>query len=501
MTESNELQRNSIPTSTEGDDRRVAHAAATLPIVLVGVVLVAMSISGTAVALPDIADDLRASGSALNWVVAGYNLAFAVFTLVAGSLADIVGRRRVFTISVATFAVASLICAVGSHIAMVDAARFIAGVGAAGVMAAGGAILASTFQGGALTRAFALMGTMAGVGIAVGPSLSGALISLIGWRGSFGVYATIGIVLLVCSRMLRESRASGPHRVDWAGIALFVIGLSALMFAVLAGPDSGWSDPVVVWSVIGGLLALVAFAVVQLRVAAPVLDPGLVRNPGFMGWVLSTLTTVIGFLGALVYLPTFLQSVGGMSSGTAGLTMLLLTAPVLVLPSAAGAIVSAGGSARLLMATALILVVVGNLWLSVLDAQPTVVMLAGPLLCIGIGMGVSFGLTDGQAMLLVPSDRSGMAAGFLNTLRGSAEALVIAGFSANLLSLLTSRLGDAATAAKVGAGTVDPDKFAEQSQAFAWSWQHTQYVVAAICAVLGVVSIALIGVRRRPVGG
>ncbi|WP_260478398.1 MFS transporter [Nonomuraea sp. WAC 01424] len=145
----------------------------TLPVVLVSVVLVAMSISGTAVALPSIGRDLDASGSPLHWVVAGYNLAFAAMTLVAGSAADRIGRRRVFVAVALVFVAGFLATALSRTIIITDLARIVSGVGAAGLMAAGSAILASSYAGAARNRAFALMGTMAGVGIAIGPTLSG----------------------------------------------------------------------------------------------------------------------------------------------------------------------------------------------------------------------------------------------------------------------------------------------------------------------------------------
>ncbi|WP_079315988.1 MFS transporter [Microbispora sp. GKU 823] len=185
-------------------------SAFTLPVVLVGVVLVAMSISGTAVALPSIGADLNASGSSLNWVVAGYNLAFAAMTLVAGSTADRIGRRRVFIAAVLVFAAGFAATAFSPSIVLTDVARVVSGAGGAGIMAAGGAILAAGYDGAARNRAFALMGTMAGIGIAVGPTLSGLLIAATGWRGGFAVYTMVGLLIALGATRTRESRAPRP---------------------------------------------------------------------------------------------------------------------------------------------------------------------------------------------------------------------------------------------------------------------------------------------------
>ncbi|MEU6744301.1 MFS transporter [Streptosporangium sandarakinum] len=460
--------------------------------VLVAVVLVAMSISGTAVALPGIGRDLDTSGSPLNWVVAGYNLAFAAMTLIAGSTADRVGRRRVFVVSASVFSAGFLGTALSPVIVATDIFRIVSGVGGAGIMAAGGAILASTYEGAARNRAFALMGTMAGVGIAIGPTLSGLLISATGWRGGFAIFTVIGLLVALGGTRARESRATGSERTDRAGSALFVAALTLLMFALLEAPALGWAHPVIPVTGIAGLAVLVVFGVVQRRSAAPVLAPALVANRRFLGWSLATLTTSIGFLGVLVFLPTYLQAAAGMSPAAAGVTMLLLTAPVLVMPMVAVALVNKGVPARLLITIALLLVTAGNLWLVTLSAEDAVMVVAAPLVLIGIGMGASFGITDGQAMALVDPDAVGMAAGFLNALRGAAEALVVAAYSASLVGLLAARLDDATRAAEIGAGRLTDGAEAVELDAFTWSWQLTQLGVGLLCLVLSVIMAVLI---------
>ncbi|QVQ50466.1 MFS transporter [Spiractinospora alimapuensis] len=371
---------------TEGS--RARPSPLTLPVILVGVVLVAMSISGAAVALPSLGVDLDASGSALNWVVAGYNLAFAAMTLVAGSTADRIGRRRVFVGSAMVFTAGFTVTALSPSILLIDVARVVSGLGGAGIMAAGGAVIAASYSGSVRTKAFALMGTMAGVGIALGPTLSGLLVSATGWRGGFAVFAVIGVAITIGATRLPESRAAVAGRSDWLGSALFVGALTALMFGILEAPTLGWKNPLVLLTVGGGLLLLVVFGVSQRRAASPVLSPSLVTNRGFMGWCLATLTTSVGFLGVLVFLPTYLQAVGNLSPATAGLAMLLLTAPVPVTPLGAAALVNRGVSPRILIVLALALVTAGNFGLMGLSADHPVAATAVPLLLIGVGMGV-----------------------------------------------------------------------------------------------------------------
>lgn len=471
----------------------------TLPVVLVGVALVAMSISGTAIALPDIGNDLDAAGSLLNWVVAGYNLAFAAMTLVVGAAADRAGRRRVFIIAAALFAAGFVATAYAPTIQILDIARVVSGVGGAGVMAAGGALLAQAYEGAARNRAFALMGTMAGVGIAVGPTLVGGLISVVGWRGSFGVFAAVAVMVTLGATRLTESRDEAA-RTDWIGSSLFAVTLSAFMFGLLEGPEYGWAHPAVLVGFGIGLAAAVAFALSQRRSSAPILARELVAHRGFMGWCLATLTTSIGFLGVLVFLPTYLQSVSGYTPIAAGLVMLLLTAPVLVSPMLAATLVNRGLSARLLILVALVLVVLGNVGLLALRPEHTTGPLVVPLLLIGIGMGASFGITDGQAMALIPSRLVGTAAGFLNTLRGAAEAMVIAVFSASLLAVLTDRLGDARHAADVSAGHLAETGSTVRDveiDALTGSWHFTQIGVGTLCLILTITVAVLLFTRTQ----
>ena len=484
-----------LPRSARGSPSRLI-----LPVVLIGVALVAMSISGTAIALPNIGQDLSVSGSPLNWVVAGYNLAFAAITLVAGAAADRVGRRRIFIISAAVFSAGFILTASSQSILILDAARIISGVGGAGVMASGGALLASNYEGAARNRAFAFMGTMAGVGIAIGPTIVGALISATGWRGSFVAFAVVGVLVVCGASRLNESRAD-EGRADWVGSVLFVIVLSAFMLVLLEGPELGWGHPLVWGSLAVGTAAFIAFSFVQRHSAAPILAPELVGHRAFMGWCLATLTTSIGFLGALVFLPTYLQTAAGSTPIKAGLTMLLLTAPVLVAPIVAVTLVNRGVSARLLILVALTLVVTGNFGLLLLGPENTTALVAAPLLLIGIGMGTSFGITDGQAMSLVPARLVGTAAGFLNTLRGAAEALVIAVFSALLFGFLASQLTDSGHASEVAAGNLGSRNGSDSQvevEAFTTAWHLTQTVIGAVCLVLSiVVAVLLFGRTRR----
>lgn len=465
----------------------------TLLAILLGVLVVAMSIAGTAVALPRIGGDLRAEGGALQWVVAGYNLTFSACTLVCGSLADLYGRRRTFLAGAATFVLGAVLSAAAGEVWLLDAARLVSGVGAAAIMASGAALLAATFDGPARTRAFAALGTMAGVGIAVGPTLAGRLVGQFGWRATFLGYAAVGVLIAVATVVMAESRADTRPRIDRLGAATFVGALALVMVAVLRGPEAGWASPGVVGAFALGAALLVAFVAVERRQEHPVLDLTLVRDRRFLGWCLATLVTSVGFVGVLVFLPTYLQGVNQVPVSAAGLLMLMMTAPVLVLPPAAGTLVNRGVPPWLLITAALLLVAAGNASLTELRPGIGAGALCVPLVLIGTGMGISFGIADGQAMGAVSAERAGMAAGFLNTVRGAAEALVIAAVSAALLSLVAAGVGSTATAARVTSGDLSGHTGYLAAQ-YTAAWHVVLWTVAAICAA----SAVLIGVLLRP---
>ncbi|MCM2390778.1 MFS transporter [Streptomyces albipurpureus] len=456
---------------------RLSRPLLTLLVVLFGYLSLPMGMTGTSVALPEIGRDLNASGAALQWVVTGYMLAASSMMLVAGSLGDLFGRRKVYTLGALLYAVGILGSAAAPNVLLLDAARTVAGVGGAAVMAGGGAITATVFEGPARARAFAAVGTTAGVGLALGPTLSGWLVGSLGWRSSFVVFGVAGVLIVFATRLIPESRAAVRPRVDRPGVAAFIASLALLMFAVTQGSQSGWLSAAVLAPLTAGVVLMVAFVRIERRSDHPVLDLTLVRDRSFSAWLVSAVFITAGSVGVLVFLPTYLQGTGGLSAGDTGLIMVMTTAPVFVFPSVGGRLVSLGLAARHLILGALLLTAVGNLWLAFAlapDAGPAV--LAGPLLLIGTGSGLALGQLEVQALGAVAPERVGMASGLLGTARGGAGALVMAGFGSLLVTLVQAQTGDRGHAARVTAGQ-RPERAGE----FTAAWQ---LVVAGVGVTL-----------------
>lgn len=488
-----------VPPRSAGTARAVRpRPGLALAVVLFGFLVLPMSMSGTTVAVPRIGADLGASGAALQWIVTGYFLAASSFMLVTGSLGDLFGRRRLYRIGAFVYLAGSFAAAAAPDIVFLDAARIVTGLGAAGVMAGGGAILATTFAGPARTRAFAAMGTTSGIGLAAGPTTAGWLVEALDWRMTFALFGAAGLVLAAGTWVLAESKAETRPTVDRAGIAAFIGGLVLVMFAITQGSQAGWGSVRVLLPAVAGLAMLAGFVAVERRAARPMLDLGLLKNRRFTGWLLAALTMTAGFGGLLANLPTFLQGVDGASTGEAGLTMLMPTLPVLVMPVVSARLTARGLVApRVLITAALLLIAAGNAWLTVLHPGIGALGLAGPLVTIGTGVGLCSGMIDAQAMEQVAPSRAGMAAGLLNTVRGTTQALTLAVFGSALIGVLRSHVGAAADRVATGDLPSGAER-AHMAAELSGAW-HTVLVGAAGLVVVGAAGVwVLLGTAEDP---
>lgn len=506
------------PVSTTQPRQRL-----TLLAVCLAVLMVPVSLSGTSVALPAISQSLDADIGPLQWVVNGYNVTAASFMLAAGSLADIVGRRRMFVIGVGLFGVSSLACALAGNVYLLDIARALAGVGSASLLTAGTAILATTFNGEARTRAFALTGVVIGCGLAIGPTSSGWIIGLGGWRGIFLSQMVIALIVLTMVRFMSESRDPAAKGVDWAGTSTFTSALFVLTIAVAEGAQLGWTSPAMLGLLILFLVLIAAFVLAERRRVRPMFDVTLFRQPRFVALCMLPVIFSFGFVGFVVLVPSYLIGANGRSSGEAGLAMLLLTGPVLVVPLLAAKFLRWGMSSRVLLTLSLLVTTVGVAWLTVIHPSMGWGALIGPMLTIGVGQGLSSGLMDGAAISAVPPERAGMAAGMFNTMRLAGEAVAIAAMGGVLVSLIRNSLNGGFAdfqdktqknveqlANSVASGNADAaassvpasdrtafvgylaDGYTDAMHIMLWS-------VAALCAVSTVVAYFLLAERPAPV--
>lgn len=411
--------------------------ASVLLTVCLAVLVLPLSFSAGAMATPAIAADLGGEPLALSWITNAFMLSFGSSLMVAGALVDRFGAKRLFQTGIASFAVTSLLIGGAPDIVWLDVLRGLQGLASAVTLAGGSAALARLYEGKARTRAFSMLGTTFGVGLAIGPILAGLLLDHHGWRSVFYSGALIGsLVVLFGVPRMRESFAPGAAGFDWWGALIFTVMLAAFTWGVLLVPENGWSSPVVVALLAVSLLLLCLFVVVEGRVDHPMLDLSLFRYPRFVGVQILPVATCYCYVVLLVLLPLRFIGVDRFSETDAGLAMIALSAPMLVMPSLA-ATLTRWFSPGVLSGVGLLIAGSGIFLLSRVTAGHPSYEVLLPMVVIGTGTGLPWGLMDGLSVDVVPKDRAGMATGIFSTTRVAGEGIALA-IVTTLLAAFTS---------------------------------------------------------------
>ncbi|WP_051511625.1 MFS transporter [Skermanella stibiiresistens] len=415
-------------------------SAAVLLAVCLASASMPLAFTGPTIALPAIAAALGGSPVSISWATNAYLLTFGSLLLAAGAMADRYGRKRVFAIATGVFAILSVMLAFAPDMTSFNLIRAAQGVMAAAAMSAGMAVLAQEFQGPGQLRAFSFVGMSFGIGLSVAPIASAYLFELFDWRSIFAlVVAFDAAAFLIGIVSMAESRDPDATAVDWPGSVSFTVALATLTTAILEGPGRGWSDPVVV-ALFGATAALlIAFVVIERRVARPMLDLDLFRYRQFVGVQLLAAAPAYGFVVLLILLPVRLVGIDGMSASEAGQTMLSMSAPLLVLPLLAGSL-ARWVSPATLCGLGLVVTSVGVSWLGQVPIGAGTAALVPALLVIGVGISFPWGLMDGLAVSVVPKERAGMAAGMFGTVRVAGEGIALALATALLSGLAQSRI-------------------------------------------------------------
>jgi EmrB/QacA subfamily drug resistance transporter len=485
--------------SAEPHDRRWW----TLGAVCVATFMLLLDITIVNVALPDIARDLRSSFSDLQWVIDAYALSLAALLLTAGSLADLFGRRLLFTAGLGLFTAASLLCALASSPLFLELARALQGIGAAAMFATSLALLAATFQGRERGTAFGVWGATTGAAVAVGPLVGGLLTESVGWESIFLINVPIGIGAIAAT-LARVDESSDPDAagVDWAGLVTFSAGLFLLVFALVRGNAEGWGSPLIVSFLIGAVVLLCAFVVVERRQARPMFDLTLLRKPAFTGASIAAFALSASLFSMFLYMTLYIQNSLGYSPLQAGLRFLPTTLLSFFVAPIAGKL-SARFPVRLMIGVGLGLVGVGLILMARLDADSEWTVLLPGFLFAGVGVGLINPPLASTAVGVVPPQRAGMGSGINSTFRQIGIATGIAGLGALFQQLLENKVTGAlarvpAEVLATGSPRVaGPSPAAQHAylEAFTSALNDLFLVAAAVAIVGGVLSAVLI--RRR----
>jgi EmrB/QacA subfamily drug resistance transporter len=376
-------------------------------------------------AIPVIRVDLGASLEELEWTVNAYTLTFAAFLLTGAALGDRFGRRRLFMIGIGIFTAASAAAALAPSAEWLIAARAAQGVGGAIVTPLTLTLLSAAVPASRRGAALGVWSGVAGLAVASGPLVGGAVVEGLSWQWIFWLNVPIGLVLLPLATRLQESY--GPDKaLDLRGLALASAGLLGLVWGIVNGQGHGWSSPEILAALAAGSALIVAFVAWELRAAEPMLPMRFFRNRAFSAANAASLLMYFGMFGSIFLLTQFFQTAQGYSPLDAGLRVLPWTAMPMIVAPISGALSDRIGG-RPLMAVGLGLQAIGLAWIAMVStATVGYESLVGPFILSGIGMGMFFAPVANVVLSAVRPVEEGKASGANNAIREVGGVLGVA---------------------------------------------------------------------------
>lgn len=443
---------------------KYAQAAAAAS-VLLAAMLLPLSFTGGVVTTPAIGHELGGTPAALGWITNGFMLTFGSLLLAAGTAADVIGRKRIFTGGLVLFCLSSLVVYCAESTSVIGLLRAIQGGAAAMTLAGGSAALAQMYQGQARIRVFSLLGTLFGAGLAFGPLLMGLITDTFGWRWVYASLALLSASLMLASvAFLPTAEKPRGQKTDSAGIALFTVALSLFTLTVMLIPQHGILFTPVIALFITSVLFTWLFVIRCRKVKYPVFDLALLHYSGFAGVLLLPIATCYCYVVLLIIIPLHFMGGEGLSETKSALLLMALTCPMLIFPSIA-AVLTRWYKPGAVSAAGLILAAGGLLILGPALQSNNPGLLIFSLVIIGAGAALPWGLMDGLAVSAVPVEKAGMAAGLFNTVRVAGEGIALAMVTAFLVMTnhlnLEKHLADSTpegvsrAAAWLGSGNLD----------------------------------------------
>jgi EmrB/QacA subfamily drug resistance transporter len=380
------------------------------------------------IALPTIGRDLDAGAAGLTWTVNAYTLTLAAFVLVAGSLGDRYGRRRVFMVGAVWFGVASLICALSTGTELLVAFRALQGVGGALLTPGSLAILQSTFRAEDRSRAIGAWSGLAGIAGAVGPFLGGWLVDVASWRWIFLINVPVVVAVVVISaRHVPESRdLAAVGGLDLPGAGLAAVGLGALTYGLSAWSERGAGSFAVQAALVLGLLALVVFLLWERRTAEPMMPLGVFAAPRFGPTNLVTFFVYAALGGVFFWLVITLQVVSGWNPLVAGLSLLPVTVLMLLFSPRAGVLGDRLGP-RVPMTVGPLVAAAGvALMIRVGPDAAYLTDVLAPVTLLGIGLTITVAPLTATVLGAVPEEQAGLASGVNNAVARTGGLVLVA---------------------------------------------------------------------------
>jgi EmrB/QacA subfamily drug resistance transporter len=457
---------------------RETSSTATIAVACLATAMLMLDISVINTALSDIADGLDTGLSGLQWVIDAYTLPLAATVLTAGSIADRLGRRRLFVIGLSLFTVTSALCGAAGGIEMLVGSRALQGLGASLMFATALALISqATPDRAERGKALAMFGAAIGAAFALGPFIGGSLTELFGWRAIFLINVPIGAaVLWITVTRVGEGRDPNARRIDWPGQVTLIGGLFLLVLALLRGNEDGWGSAGIVAALAGAAGLLIAFVVIEERVREPMLPLTLLRQPRFAGPQIAVFAIACSFFAVFLYTTLYLQTVLGLSPIQTGLVYLPGTFLVFVV-SGMTAQLGANSSPAVIASVGLALVAAGLALMLTIEVGSSWFAIVPGLLVTSVGTGLFNPTGSALALDALPDEQSGLASGANDTFRQTGVAVGIA-------ALGTLVPADAALGGNL--------------QAYV-DGLHTALIVSAVIAAVGALATAwlLVPAARR----
>ncbi|UQX87748.1 MFS transporter [Jatrophihabitans telluris] len=459
------------------------HTRAVLVIILVSYFMILLDNSIIFTALPRIHSAMHYSDTGLAWVQDAYTLVFGGLLLLGARAGDLLGRRRVFIVGLAVFAVASLLVGLSPAGWSLIAARGLQGIGAAIVAPSSLSLLTASFPAGpARARAVALYGATAGIGSSLGLVVGGALADWVSWRAGFFLNVPIGIAMIVLAPRYLPETTTKRGRFDLTGAICATVGVGAIVYGIIHAADASWTSPTTLASLAVGLGLVVALAHFERGAAQPIMPLRLFVSRERVGAYLGRFLYLAAMIGFFYFGTQYLQGVLGFSAFRAGVAFFPMTVVNFAVAMAIPRLTARLGLG-IPLATGVAATLIGMWWLAQVGVTSSYwSAVAAPMLFIGAGQGLAFAPMTSAGISGVDADDAGAASGLVNTFHQLGMALglgVLVTTSANSGSHLTS-------AAAVLTARVDTALSAGS-------------VLLALCLIVTVALVVVPGVSvRRP---
>jgi EmrB/QacA subfamily drug resistance transporter len=471
------------------DDQPVDYSRKWYVLATVGTGIFLSTIDGSIVniALPFLETAFGSEFAVVQWVVLAYLLVIATLVLGVGRLADMVGKKPLYTAGFIIFTIGSVLAGLSPTIYWLIGFRILQALGAVMLFALGLGIITEAFPPSERGKALGISGAVISIGIVLGPTIGGILIDLASWRLIFYVNLPVGIAgTIMAIRYLPDVKPPGGQRFDFLGAATLFVSLLTFSLALTAGQRSGFDDPLILALFVVFILFLFLFVAVEWRVEQPMIDLGLFDNTSFNVGLITGFLTFVPIAGTVILIPFYLGNVLGYSALQVGLLMAAVPVALGVAAPISGSMSDRFGT-RPITVIGLVVLVFGYLALSTLETNTSALGFVLRFMPIGIGMGIFQSPNNSAIMGTAPRRRLGIVSGMLAATRSIGQTTGVALMGAIWAGLVFSYVGESVS----GGAT------AASSEAQVAGLQDTFRIMAVIILVALILAIWALVIERR----